>query len=461
MRLSFGTEAITIEQKSCSMGSRRHRGAFLMSIRSKLTLVTLSAFITIYSIVGGMLSRSNSPLVRAIADPGPYPQLRIFEEVVRHIVSDYVEKPDLEKVRIGALRGLTEGLDPYSAYLLPQQVKEYQSNKGKGDSTGMVVGQYSGFAYVIALVPNSPADKAGVRVGDVIEYVDGHATSDLDLYDVKTLLMGPPGSTVELSLINRKTDKIKLVRGTVPPVQPETKLMESQIGYVKAPILNKGQSEAIETAIRDVIKKGAKSIILDLRGSAGGDLKEGISLADSFIKSGVIAKSIGRKDKVISTFDAKPENDITDLPIAVIIDRTTAGASEIVAAAILENQRGEVIGERTLFGMGSEQELFPLDDGSALLLTTARYAAPSGKIFMTDGVTPSIEVKRTDLADIATAESDENKQQNQTRPQTQVPQQQGGNTPPVLVAPKPSEDILLKKAVEVLTSGTKVKRKAA
>src|SRR5919201_1073645 len=115
-----------------------------MSIRSKLTLVTLSAFIAIYAIVGGMLN-SNNPLVRVIADPGPYPQLRIFEEVVRHIVTDYVEKPDLEKVRIGALRGLTDGLDPYSAYLLPQQVKQYQSNKVLPDATGMVIGQLQGF----------------------------------------------------------------------------------------------------------------------------------------------------------------------------------------------------------------------------------------------------------------------------------------------------------------------------
>src|SRR4029434_6631836 len=144
-----------------------------MSIRSKLTLITLSAFIAIYSIVGGMLSNSKNSWVQAIADPGPYPQLRIFEEVVRHIDNDYVEKPDLEKVRIGALRGLTDGLDPFSAYLLAPQVKEYQSNKGKGDMTGMVIGQYSGFAYVIAVIPNSPADKAGIRVGDVIEYIDG------------------------------------------------------------------------------------------------------------------------------------------------------------------------------------------------------------------------------------------------------------------------------------------------
>src|SRR5215470_2936290 len=419
-----------------------------MSIRGKLTLVTLSAFIALYSIVGGMLSKSNNPLVRAIANPGPYPQLRIFEDVVRHIVQDYVEKPDLEKVRVGALRGLTEGLDPYSAYLLPQQVKQYQSNKALPDTTGMVIGQYSGFAYEIAVVPGSPAEKAGVKIGDVIEYVDTHATRDLDLYDVKSLLSGAPGSTVELTLINRKSEKIKIVRGKVPPTPTETRMLESQIGLVKVPILAKGQSEAVESAIKDVVKKGAKSIIIDLRGSAGGELDEGVKVADFFLKSGVIAKSIGRKEKVIATFEAKPENDLTELPVAVIIDHTTAGASEIVAAAIMENQRGEVVGERTLFGMGSEQELFPLDDGSALLLTVARYAAPSGKVFMTDGVTPNVEVKRADLADLGA--SDDGKKG----------EQQADGAPPVVVAPKPADDQELKKAIEVLSSGAKAKRRA-
>jgi carboxyl-terminal processing protease len=411
-----------------------------MSIRGKLTLVTLSAFIALYSIVGGMLSKS-------IANPGPYPQLRIFEDVVRHIVQDYVEKPDLEKVRVGALRGLTEGLDPYSAYLLPQQVKQYQSNKVMPDTTGMVIGQYSGFAYVIAVVPGSPAEKAGVRIGDVIEYVDTHATRDLDLYDVKSLLSGSPGSAVELTLINRKTEKIKVVRGKVPPTPTETRLLESQVGYIKVPILGKGQSEAVESAIKDVVRKGAKSIILDMRGSAGGDLDEGVKVADFFLKSGTIVKSIGRKDKVLATYEAKSENDLTELPVAVIINRTTAGASEIVAAAIMENQRGEVIGERTLFGMGSEQELFPLDDGSALLLTVARYAAPSGKVFMTDGVTPNVEVKRADLAEV--------------EPSNEGAQQQTEGAPPVVVAPNPGDDLMLKKAIEVLTSGAKAKRRTA
>jgi len=416
-----------------------------MSIRSKLTLITLSAFIALYSVVGGMLSRSNNPLVRALAEPGPYAQLRIFENVVQHIVNEYVEKPDLEKVRIGALRGLTDGLDPFSAYLLPPQVKEYQAGKMNTDVTGMVIGQYSGFAYVIAVVPSSPADKSGIRVGDVIEYIDGHATRDLDLFDVRSLLAGTPGSSVELALINRKAEKIKLVRGAVPAIAPEVKSLEQQIGYVKVPILNKGQSESVASAIKDAIKKGAKSIVLDLRGSAGGDLKEGVAVADFFLKSGTIAKTIGRKDKVITTYDAKADDDLTDLPVAVIIDRTTAGAAEVIAAAIMENQRGDVVGERTLFGMGVEQQLFPLDDGSALLLTTARHASPNGKIFMTEGVIPNVEVKRADLADLG---DDSN------RPA-------GEGQPPAVVGPKPSEDLMLKKAIEVLSSGAKAKKKAA
>jgi carboxyl-terminal processing protease len=433
-----------------------------MSIRTKLSLVTLSAIIALYSIVGGMLSKSNNSFVRAIAQPGPYPQLRIFEDVVRHIVADYVEKPDLEKVRIGALRGLTDGLDPYSAYLLPQQVKEYKEGKINNDNTGIVVGQYSLFAYVIAVVPNSPADKAGLRVGDVIEYIDGHATRDLDLYDVRSLLAGTPGSTVELTVISRKTEKIKLVRGQVPTVAPEFRTLEQQIGYVKAPILNKGQSETVATAIKDVVKKGAKSIVLDLRGSAGGEIKEGVAVADYFLKSGTIAKVIGRKDKVLMTFDAKPDNDLTDLPIVVIIDRTTAGASEVVAAAIKENNRGEVVGERTMFGMGVEQELFPLDDGSALLLTTARHASPTGVIFMTAGVTPNEEVKRADLADVnASDDADENRQGAQKPATNNAQPAQGGAAPPNLVGGKPSEDLMLKKAIEILSTGQKAKRKAA
>ena len=415
-----------------------------MSIRGKLTLITVSAFIVIYSVVGGMLPRSTNPMLRALADPGPYSQLRIFEEVVRHIVNDYVEKPNLEKVRVGALRGLADGLDPYSAYLLPQQVSEYQANREKGDSTGLVIGQYSGFAYVIAVVPASPAEKTGLRVGDVIEYINGQATRDLGLYDVQTLLSGPPGTPIELSLINRKAGKLRLTPGIVPVTPVESRLLEGEIGYLKLPILVKGQSARVDAAAREMVRKGARALVLDLRGSAGGDTKEGIALADLFLSTGTIVRLIGRKDKEVAVYSAAPENDLADVPLSVIVDRTTAGASEIVAAAILDGKRGDVVGEKTVFGMSAEQELFKLDDGSAFLLTVARYASPSGRIFISDGVTPNIEVRRPDLADVTDDEK---------APSTP---ESGAVTPPVVVAPKAADDVMLKKAVE--TVRTKLKK---
>jgi carboxyl-terminal processing protease len=437
-----------------------------MSIRSKLTLITVSALIAILAVVGGMLTNSNSPLVRAIADPGPYPQIRIFEEVVRHIQNDYVEKPDLEKVRIGAMRGLTEGLDPWSAYLLPVQVKEYQASKNSADTTGIVMGLMSNFGYIITTVPNSPAEKAGIRSGDVIEYIDGHATRDLDLYDMRSLLSGAPGSTVELSVFrNGRSEKIKISRGPVALPAPEVKTLEQQIGYIKVPVLSSGQSEMVSNAIRGVIKKGAQKIILDLRGSAGGELKEGVAVANFFLKSGTISKTLGRGGKVLATYEAKPEQTITDLPVALIADHTTAGAAEIVAAAIMENQRGDVVGSRT-FGVGSEQELFPLQDGSAFLLTTARYASPSGRIFITDGVMPNNEVKRNELAEVVTPDdSDDNQAQNQPNKSASPSTSPAPGASPVATAspatqPKQAEDVLLKKTIELLNTG-KVKKRAA
>jgi carboxyl-terminal processing protease len=419
-----------------------------MSIRTKLTLVIVSGLIAFYAIVGGMLSAGSS-FGRVIANPGPYPQLRIFEEVVRHIVNDYVEKPDLNKVRVGALRGLADGLDPYSAYLLPQQLKEYQANKGRyPDMTGLTLGSYRGLAYVISVVPNSPAAKAGLQPRDLIEYIDGHATPDMDLIDVYAMLSGQAGSTVEIGYLRRGSQKVKLTRGPVTLPKPELQMQDQQIAYLKVQALQ-GQAEAVQVALKDAIKRGASKIVLDLRGSAGEDLQTGIAVANYFLKSGTIAKVMGRKDKQLNVFEAKPENFITDLPVVVITDTSVAGAAEIVAAAILDNKRGDVVGERT-FGVGTEQQIFPLDDGSAMLLTTARYAAPSGRFFFPDGVLPNVEVKRQDVA--ATTIPDEADNEPSPSPTaTGTPNKAATPTPsPAATAPtKPAEDILLKKALEV------------
>lgn len=428
-----------------------------MSIRTKLTLVIVSGFIAFYAIVGGMLSGSS--FGRVIANPGPYPQLKIFEEVVRHIVNDYVEKPDLNKVRVGALRGLADGLDPYSAYLLPQQLKEFQANKGRyADMTGLVIGSYRGLAYVISVVPNSPAAKAGIQARDLIEYIDTHATPDMDLVDAYAMLSGQPGSTVEVTYLRsgkRGSEKVKITRGSVTLPKPELQILEQQIGYLKIPSLQ-GQADSIQAAIKDASKRGASKLILDLRGSAGEDLQTGVAVANYFLKSGTIAKVIGRKEKLLNSFEAKPDNAITELPVVVIIDTTTAGAAEIVAAAILENKRGDVVGERT-FGVGTEQQIFPLDDGSAMLLTTARYASPNGRFFFPDGVLPNIEVKRQDLATVTVPDDADNEPTPSPATSPGATNKSAPPAPSPTPANKPAEDLLLKKAIEV----AKAKKKTA
>lgn len=424
-----------------------------MSIRTKLTLVTISGVVAIYALVGGLLS--GSPFGRTIASAGPYTQLKIFEEVVRHIVNEYVEKPDLNKVRIGALRGLTDGLDPYSAYLLPQQVKDFQANNGRyQDMTGMTVGSVRGYAYVVSVLPNSPAAKAGIKTRDFIEYIEGHATPDIDLADISALLSGQPGTTVEVAIRRggvRNSEKIKITRGAVVLPKPETQMLEQQVGYIKVNALQ-GQAEAVQAAIKEVTKRGATKIILDLRGSAGDDFSAGVEAANYFLKSGTIAKIIGRKERVIESVEAKPEKAISDLPLAVIVDTSTAGAAEVLAAAIQDNKRGDLIGERT-FGIGSRQQLYPLEDGSAMLLTTARFASPNGKFFLPEGVLPANEVKRKDLAEAIPEDSE-------AEPvSTPTPKKIEKTLDPVpATAQKPAEDLLLKKALETLANA-KAKKK--
>src|SRR5881394_2059967 len=165
-----------------------------MSFRTKFSLIIFSAFVALYAVVGGLLSsRAQQPA----NDPGA--QLRIFENVLQHIQNDYVDEPNMEKVRAGALRGLAYGLDPYSTYLTPNQVKDYRADgKSKLVGIGAELSQASSFLYVVAPVKGSPADQSGVRAGDVIEYIDAKATRDISLYDARQLLNGAPGTEVKL-----------------------------------------------------------------------------------------------------------------------------------------------------------------------------------------------------------------------------------------------------------------------
>ncbi len=416
-----------------------------MSFKAKLVLVAFSTALALYAVIGGLLARRTS----AVAKGNPYVQLKIFNEVVKHIANDYVDEPDMDKVRIGALRGLAEGLDPYCAYLLPEQVQRFKPATMTAVPFGMVVSKYAGFAYVLAVVPGSPAAQAGVKTGDIIEYVNTVATRDVSLYEVMEMLTGvTEGGSIEITVLRpgrTKGEKLTLKPGAFQ--SPVVSRMETpDTGYIKVGLLGRGKTEQVMTAVRQLQQRGAQKLILDLRESAHGELSEGVALASVFVPSGVLARTIG-PGNTVSTLVAQPGAVTFEGKLVVLTDRSTAGPAEVVAAAIRDHQRGEVVGEKT-FGAGSEQALFPLRDGSALLLTTRRYAPAAGKSFMEEPVKPSIEVK------VAVVEPSVPDVDAEAPPLTEVPEDTKKVTPP-------SEDVILKRALEVLKGESKQARQPA
>lgn len=423
-----------------------------MSFRGKLFIVMISAAISLYAVFGGLLKNFPAFAQQPINDAGA--QMRIFDSVLQHIQNDYVDEPNLEKVRAGALRGLAYGLDPYSSYLTADQVKDYQAKKSVNlAGIGAEFSQVSSYLYVISVIKGSPADKAGLKSGDVIEYIENKATRDISLYDARQLLLGEANSKVNLRVLRtgEKPQTIAVTRGTYKIPEAETRIEAGKIGVVKVFSLEAGEAKDIRNRVSELAKQGVSKIILDLRGVATGELAEAADVANLFIKDGNLAQIIGRENKTIQTFTADPAKHLFDGKVVALIDLGTSGAAEVVASAILERQRGEVVGEKS-FGAGTQQQLSILRSGDGLLLTTAKWASPSGKPFLASeradsGVKPSVEVKRPETPEPLEVE-DLIDQQEQEK---QQPNPQATPAPQTTPTPKPSpEDLQLKKALELL-----------
>src|ERR1051326_1521468 len=239
-----------------------------MSLKKKFTIISLSAALAIYTIAGAWLAtRAQQPA----NDPGA--QQRIFESVLQHIQNDYVDEPNMEKVRAGALRGLAYGLDPYSTYLTPEQVADFRAEK-KGNQVGIgaELSQYASYLYVVAPVKGSPADQAGVRAGDVIEYIDNKATRDISLYDARQLLNGAAGSEVKLRILrsNARPMTVAVKRGTFRAPAAEGRLEATKVGILRINSFADGEAADVRTRLQDLIKQGAQKIVIDMRATAGG-----------------------------------------------------------------------------------------------------------------------------------------------------------------------------------------------
>ena len=424
-----------------------------MSFRGKISIVLVSVAISLYAVFGGLLKNFSPTFAQQpINDAGA--QMRIFDSVLQHIQNDYVDEPNLEKVRAGALRGLAYGLDPYSSYLTADQVKDFQTKKSNNQvGIGAEFSQVSSYLYVVSVTKDSPADKAGLRAGDVIEYIENKATRDISLYDARQLLLGEPNSKVNLRVLRtgEKPQTIAVTRNTYKVPEAEAKIESGKIGLLKVYSLESGEAKDIKARVEDLKKQGVSKIILDLRGVATGELTEAADVANLFIKDGTLAQIIGRDNKATQTFTADAGKFAFDGKVVALIDLGTSGAAEVVASAILDRQRGEVVGERS-FGAGTQQQLFTLRSGDGLLLTTAKWASPTGKTFLAaeradSGVKPSIEVKRPETPEPLEVEDlIDQQEQEKTQPNpnaTPIPQP----SPTRKASP---EDLQLKKALEVL-----------
>lgn len=325
---------------------------------------------------------------------GAYTEMRVYAEVLKKIQSDYVTVPNIGDVTTGALHGLLESLDADSSYLTPTEYKIFKERPTTGVAQiGITVSKrYGGYATVVNVLPDSPADQEKLTDGDVIEAIDSQPTQTLSLAVIRMMLEGKPGSTVTISVVRPlkpEPDKITLTRAISPvPAMAEQDYENSSILYLKPEVLTAGRVDEIAAKIK-AAGKGRK-ILLDLRDATGNDEQQGLRLANFFIKQGTLATLVGQKFET-QTFTADPAKCITDAPVAVLVNRGTFGAAELVAGIIEDTKRGDVVGERT-FGEGSVQKTIDLPDGAALMLTVAKYESPSGNKIQDNAVTPNVAV---------------------------------------------------------------------
>jgi len=402
-----------------------------MSMKTKAAILISSVVVLLFMLVGGLDG------VRASSNDGAYRQLQVYSEVLARVRSEYVEEPNIPAVTDGALYGLLESLDANSSYLSPAEYKEYKSHRteAKGE-IGATVSKRFGYAAVVSVIPGGPADKAGIEATDIIEAIEGKSTREMSLAEVHNLLEGQPGSNVSVSVVRARRaepQKIVITRDlvTIPPVAD--KMVEDGIGYIRADGFPKGKTQEIANKIKALQKSGAKKLILDLRNCAEGDESEGIATANLFLSHGTITYLQGQKYPR-QAFNADPSKAITTLPLVVMVNKSTAGPAEVVAAAVLENARGDVVGDKT-FGDGSVQKVIELPDGSALILSVAKYYSPGGKAIQDTAVTPNILA--ADADDGAALPDDE---------QEAAPPDDTTKKQP------PQQDDQLRKAIQVLKS---------
>src|SRR5213082_3620016 len=356
------------------------------------------ASVVLAILVAVLFSGGGQPARVGAAAKESYEGLETFTNILSIIQKNYVEEVSTEQLVEGAINGMLTSLDPHSAYLTPDLYKELQvDTKGSFGGLGIEITSRNGVLTVVSPIEDTPAYRAGVKAGDQILKIEGEFTKDMSLVDAVKKMRGPKDSKVTLSLKRENVPElfdVTLTREIIKIQSVKSKMLDKGYGYVRVTQFQERTDDDLERALKSLDKEagGLQGLVLDLRNDPGGLLTQAVKVADLFLDSGLIVYTDGRLENQKQKYFAHKPGTWGDFPMVVLVNGGSASASEIVAAALQDHKRALVLGTTT-FGKGSVQTILPLDDSSALRLTTARYFTPKGRSIQAMGIVPDIIVE--------------------------------------------------------------------
>ncbi|MEN4052883.1 MULTISPECIES: S41 family peptidase [Sulfurimonas] len=365
-----------------------------MKNKKFITLGFVSVALSLSFILSSTLFAKETTAKKESTEASRLEALSKFTKVIS-IVEEYdVDQITIEELIDKALKGLMENLDAHSNYLTQKDYKRLQvQTNGEFGGLGITVGMKDGALTVISPIDDTPADKAGLKSGDIILKIDNKSTLGMTIDEAVSLMRGKVGDPIDLTIVREGESKplsIHIVRDIIKIESVHAKMIGKDILYIRVSSFDKKVVDDVTKAVKKK-KSVTKGIILDLRNNPGGLLDQAVGLVDLFVDSGVIVSQKGRRKIETKEYSAHIGNTITDVPVVVLINGGSASASEIVSGALQDHKRAVLIGEKT-FGKGSVQVVLPITETEAIKLTIARYYLPSGRTIQALGVTPDIEV---------------------------------------------------------------------
>ncbi|MFU8789684.1 MAG: S41 family peptidase [Methylobacter sp.] len=379
--------------------------------KKNIFILSLGIMLGVFmGICGSVLAERDNAAPPSDSEVLPYEDLRTFTEIFGRIKRDYVEPVSDKMLLEHAVRGMLSGLDPHSAYLATDEYQELkEGTTGQFGGLGIEVTMENGFIKVVSPIDDTPAQRAGIKAGDLIVRLDDEPVKGLSLADAVKKMRGEPGSKIVLTVVREGMEaplKLTLTRDIIKVKSVKNRMLEKGYGYVRISSFQSGTGEGLKEALAALKKENAgnlKGLVLDLRNNPGGVLNAAVEVSDAFIKSGLIVYTEGRIENSEMRFNAAPDDLLDGAPIVVLINAGSASASEIVAGALQDQKRAVIMGEKS-FGKGSVQTILPTSGGAAVKLTTARYYTPSGRSIQAEGIEPDITLARVKLEVLETSE---------------------------------------------------------